>query len=202
MVKPEEGENVNITKHFRTSGAYVLYRGYFVFQVGPTSDGTKLGVVRLGGHKEKDESAIVTAKREAMEEASVNITPISSSSTFYVKEWNDKPIKLEIKEEIAPILIKGSEETASIMYLSYSKTKPLPSAETKGLLFLSPNDVHLVCSNKLTLNDFLKQNGSSIIQSVIDRDLILEPFPQLLFLSKLLLEEKELMYEYIRRQYH
>ena len=191
---------VNITKHFKTSGAYVLYRGYFVFQVGPTSDGKKLGVVRLGGHKEKEESAIDTAKREAMEEASVNITPISSSSTFYVKEWNDKPIKIETNEKIAPILIKGSEETISIMYLSNSKTKPLPSSETKGLLLLSPNDVLLICNNKLTLNDYLKQNGSSIIQSVIDRDLILEPFPQLLFLSKLLIEEKELMYDYIRRQ--
>lgn len=193
-------EYVNITKHFGTSGAYVLYRGYFVFQVGPTSDGTKLGVVRLGGHKEKDESAIVTAKREAMEEASVNITPISSSSTYYVKEWNDKPIKIETNETIAPILIKGSEENTSIMYLSYSKTKPQPSAETKGLLLLSPNDVHLICNNKLTLNDYLKQNGSSIIHSVIDRDLILEPFPQLLFLSMLLKEEKELMYDYIKRQ--
>jgi hypothetical protein len=117
-----------------------------------------------------------------------------------VKEWNNKPIKIETNEKIAPILIKGSEGTTSIMYLSYSKTKPLPSSETKGLLLLSPKDVHLICNNKLTLNDYLKQNGSSIMQSVIDRDLILEPFPQLLFLSKLLIEEKELMYDYIRRQ--
>lgn len=39
----------------RTSWAYVLYNGFFVFQVGPTKNGDKLGVVRLGGHRENEE---------------------------------------------------------------------------------------------------------------------------------------------------
>lgn len=39
----------------RTSWAYVLYNGFFVFQVGPTKNGDKLGVVRLGRHRENEE---------------------------------------------------------------------------------------------------------------------------------------------------
>lgn len=53
-----------IPNNARTSGAYVLYNGLFIFQVGPTKEGDKLGVVRLGGHREGNETALETAKRE------------------------------------------------------------------------------------------------------------------------------------------
>ncbi len=33
-----------VMEDVRTSGAYVLYNGLFVFQVGPTKNGDKLGV--------------------------------------------------------------------------------------------------------------------------------------------------------------
>ncbi len=41
-----------------------MYKNLFVFQVGPTSKGDTLGVVRLGGHKEADETAVETAKEK------------------------------------------------------------------------------------------------------------------------------------------
>ncbi|WP_372708536.1 hypothetical protein [Bacillus sp. CDB3] len=62
---------IDINRNVRTSGAYVLYNNLFIFQVGPTSKGDTLGVVRLGGHKEYDETAIETAKREVKEEAAM-----------------------------------------------------------------------------------------------------------------------------------
>ncbi|HLZ62576.1 MAG TPA: hypothetical protein VKR06_36995 [Ktedonosporobacter sp.] len=58
---------MNSDYKFKTAGVYVNVAGFFVFQVGLTSAGDKLGVVRLGGHREGDESAWECATREALE---------------------------------------------------------------------------------------------------------------------------------------
>lgn len=76
--------------NIRTSGAYVLFKGLFVFQVGPTKGGDKLGVVRLGGHREGKETALDTAKREVFEEAQIKITAFNPDKTFYISEWNEE----------------------------------------------------------------------------------------------------------------
>lgn len=184
---------ININQDVKTSGAYVLYRGLFIFQVGPTEEADKLGVVRLGGHKEFEETALETARREVFEEASMKITPINSSITYHMSEWGNNPSIIQLDEEVAPILVKGNEqESLSIMYLSYSENEPSPSSETNGLLLLTPEDIHLICNNKITLNDFIKHNGKAILKGNINRDLFLTPYPQLLFLSKLLKEHPDL----------
>lgn len=185
--------DININQNVKTSGAYVMYRGQFVFQVGPTEEVDNLGVVRLGGHKEFEETALKTARREVFEEASMKITPINSPITYHLREWGDKPSIIQLGEEIAPILVKGNEqESLSIMYLSYSENEPNPSSETNGLLILTPEDVHFICNNNVTLNDFIKQNGKAILKGNINIDLFLIPFPQLLFLSKLLKKHPDL----------
>ena len=180
--------------NFRTSGAYVLYRDRFIFQVGPTKDGSRLGVVRLGGHREKNETALETAKREVYEEAAVHIKPLDTANTFQLREWNDEPFNIRINNPVRPILIKGSEKTSyTVMYFSYTDTAPKPTSETKGLLLLTHQDIHQICSGKITLNDYEQNGGLSLIKSDMNKDLILHPFPQLLFLSKLLKEEKGLL---------
>lgn len=183
-----------IPNNARTSGAYVLYKGLFIFQVGPTKEGDKLGVVRLGGHREGNETALETAKREVFEEAQVEIAPINPNKTFYLSEWNEEPTKVNINEPIVPILIKGNEESSyTIMYLSNTLTLPSPSSESKGLLLLSPENVRLICQNKISLSDYHNLDGVSILKTELDMNLILQPFPQLLFLSRLLNEETKLM---------
>lgn len=187
-----------ILNNVRTSGAYVLYQGLFIFQVGPTKDGDKLGVVRLGGHTEGKETALEAAKREVFEEAQVNIVPFNPATTYYLSEWNKEPTKVNINEPISPILIKGNEESSySIMYLANTSTLPTPSSETDGILLLTPENVQLICQKKLSLRDYHKRNGLSIIKTELDMDLILEPFPQLVFLSRLLNEESEIMERFI-----
>ncbi|MED3651746.1 NUDIX domain-containing protein [Heyndrickxia sporothermodurans] len=181
---------INCQQNIKTSGAYVLYRGMFAFQVGPTKNGDKLGVVRLGGHREKDETALETAKREVYEEASIYITPVSSPITYYKNEWNDRHTTIQVKDKIAPILIKGNvKKSLSIMYLSHSDIEPKPSSESNGILLLTPEDVHLICHEKITLKEFISQNGTSILKNTINKDLLLHPFPQLVFLSRLLKEQ-------------
>lgn len=184
--------------NIKTSGAYVLYKGLFIFQVGPTREGDKLGVVRLGGHRENNETALETAKREVFEEAQVEIDSFNPNTTFLLSEWNEEPTEVNVNEPTAPILIKGNEKSSySVMYLSNTISMPTPSSESKGLLLLSPSEVQLICSKRISLSDYQELDGVSIIKSEIDTNLILQPFPQLLFLSRLLNEEAELMERFI-----
>lgn len=128
------------------------------------------------------------------EEAQVEIAPINPNITFYLSEWNEEPTKVNINEPIVPILIKGNEESSyTIMYLSNTLTLPTPSSESKGLLLLSPENVRLICQNKISLSDYHNLDGVSILKTELDMNLILQPFPQLLFLSRLLNEETKLM---------
>ena len=77
------------------------------------------------------------------------------------------------------------------MYLSYSEDEPIPSSETNGLLLLTPEEIHSICNQTITLQDFINQNGKVILKENINRDLFLMPFPQLFFLSKLLKEHPD-----------
>lgn len=188
-----------VMEDVRTSGAYVLYNGFFVFQVGPTKNGDKLGVVRLGGHRENDESPLDTAIREVLEESAIKINPINSPVTFHLDGWNGKANKIQMNEKVNPILVKGNKkESFTVMYIAFTDTEPKPSSESKGLLLLSPKDVELICSRQITLNEFIKQNGLAKIKENFNKDLVLDPFPQLLFLSRLLKQELDNMENFIK----
>ncbi|MED0932540.1 NUDIX domain-containing protein [Bacillus mobilis] len=185
---------IQIDKNVRTAGAYVVYKNLFVFQVGPTSKGDTLGVIRLGGHKEADETAVETAKREVKEEAAIDITILSSPSTYYKENWNAQSKKIRVENEINPILIIDSpDENLSIMYMAHSENEPTPYSETSGLLLLSVSDIRLVCSKEITLNEYIKQGGMAILKEKMNKDLILQPFPQLMFLAEILKEDPVLL---------
>ncbi|PEI66154.1 NUDIX hydrolase [Bacillus wiedmannii] len=189
---------IHIDKNVRTSGAYVIYENLFVFQVGPTSKGDTLSVVRLGGHKEDEETAVETAKREVREEATIDITILSSPSTYYKENWNVQSKKIKVANEINPILIIDSpDETLSIMYMAHSENKPYPSSETNGLLLLTLSDIRLICSKEITLKDYIKQGGIAILKEKMDIDLILQPYPQLMFLAGILKEDPVLLQQFL-----
>ncbi|WP_077605197.1 NUDIX hydrolase [Oceanobacillus sojae] len=176
-----------IMGNVRTAGAYVFYNDLFVFQVGPTKKGNKLGVVRLGGHREKGEEALETAEREVMEEAAMQITPVDSPVTYLLNNWDEKGGTVQLKEQINPVLIKGNQkEGFTVMYMSFAESKPMPSSESKGILMLSPKEMEVICNQTITLNELIQQKGRAILTEGFNKDLVLEPFPQLLFLSKLL----------------
>ncbi|HAM81739.1 hypothetical protein [Ornithinibacillus bavariensis] len=75
-----------IPSDIRIAGAYVLCKGLFVLQVGPNKEGDKFGMVRLGGHREGNETALDTAKCEVYEEDQVEITPFNPNTTYYLSE--------------------------------------------------------------------------------------------------------------------
>ncbi|KAA0788781.1 MULTISPECIES: NUDIX hydrolase [Bacillus] len=189
---------IHIDKNVRTAGAYVIYKNLFVFQVGPTNKGDTLGVVRLGGHKEGDETAVETAKREVKEEATIDIAILSSPITYYKENWNAKSKKVKVENEVNPILIIDSpDETLSIMYMAHAENEPTPSSETNGLLLLSVSDIRLICSKKITLNDYIKQDGIAVLKEKMNKELILQPFPQLMFLAGILKEDPLLLQQFL-----
>ncbi|MBJ8084075.1 NUDIX domain-containing protein [Bacillus wiedmannii] len=189
---------IHIDKNVRTAGAYVIYKNLFVFQVGPTNKGDTLGVVRLGGHKEGDETAVETAKREVKEEATIDIAILSSPCTYYKKNWDAQSKKIIVENEINPILIIDSrDETLSTMYMAYAENEPTPSSETNGLLLLSVNDIRLICSKEITLNDYIKQDGIAVLKEKMNKELILQPFPQLMFLAELLKKDPVLLQQFL-----
>lgn len=71
-------------KSVRTAGAYVLLKNMTIpFVIGPTKDHQALAVIRLGGHRENNESAWQCAEREVYEESQLRIShlvPSTSSS--------------------------------------------------------------------------------------------------------------------------
>jgi len=104
----------------------------------------------LGGHREGDETALETAKREIFEEAQIEIDLFNPNTTFYLSDWNEEPIKVTINEPVVPILIKGNEESSYSYNVSIDKTLtlPTPSSESEGLLLLSPENIRLMCREK------------------------------------------------------
>ncbi|MBG9716581.1 NUDIX hydrolase [Bacillus cereus] len=189
---------IHIDKNVRTAGAYVIYKNLFVFQVGPTNKGDTLGVVRLGGHKEGDETAVETAKREVKEEATIDIAILSSPCTYYKKNWDAQSKKIKVENEINPILIIDSpDETLSTMYMAHVENKPTPSSETNGLLLLSVNDIRLISSKEITLNEYIKQDGIAVLKEKMNKELILQPFPQLMFLAELLKNDPVLLQQFL-----
>lgn len=186
---------------FSTSGVYVLYKGKFIFQVGPTSDGKKLGVSRLGGHREYGESPLETARREALEEAAIHIQPVSAPVSFRLSNWEDNPAKIQLNDEVAPILIKkGDDKKQTVMYLAYTDSPPAPSGETAGLLCLSPEDIQHICRNNVTLREFICDNGQVILEEDMDKDLVLTPFPQMKVLARLLQENEQWLRDFLNNR--
>ncbi len=45
------------------------------------------------------------------------------------------------------------------MYMGHSEIEPNPSSETNGLLLLSLHDIELICTGKITLNNYINQGG-------------------------------------------
>lgn len=193
---------MDLHKQVNTAGAFLLVKGLFAFMVGPNEDGD-LGVVRLGGHKENNETPIECLRRELEEEAAIRVAPVNSPVTYHVEEWGDEPIVMEenLQEHIAPIVIKGKVDgKLSILYFAYSEEEPKPSCETNGILFLSLEDIELICKGAMTIRDFLEKGGKAIFQRNLKQDVTLKPGVHLDFLYSLIKKHGEVIDSLMERR--
>jgi hypothetical protein len=179
-----------------TAGAYVRINGYYLFAIGIRPHNGCIPVVRLGGHREENETGWQCAIREVYEETSLPIQPLLPGTT-YVSDWDhfEAPFREiqwqpEIDQEPNPILIvtycREDKMHLSLMYLAHAEGVPQPSSEVRGLLLLGPEEIHRLCQEPVTLEEYLHRGGKAMLNAEFDMRLVLEPFLQLRLLSRML----------------
>lgn len=186
----------------KTAGAYVGINGLYLFTIGIQPHNGHIPIVRLGGHREEHETGWQCAVREVYEEASIQIKPLQPQVT-YLLDWEN--LEGELKEiewqrisdqEPAPILVvtylHPDETTLSLMYLAHADGVPKPSSEVEGLLLVDEQEVHRLCQESLTLEQYLRSGGKAILKGEFDTKLVLEPFAQLRLLSRILIVQSEI----------
>lgn len=185
-----------------TAGAYVSVNGYYPFAIGIRPHNGHIPIVRLGGHREEHETGWQCALREVYEEASLKIKPLLPQAA-YLADWDfidTDPKEIQWKytseQEPIPILIiayhREGKTSLSLMYLAGAEGIPRPSSEVKGLLLLEKEEIHRLCQEPLTLEQYLSSGGKAILNAEFDTRLILEPFAQLRLLSRILNIQSEL----------
>ncbi|ERI92221.1 hydrolase, NUDIX family [Clostridiales bacterium oral taxon 876 str. F0540] len=197
--------DINLLSTLKTVGAFIRYEDTLVFMVGPDSSGKKLGIVRLGGHVEQGESLQQALEREIKEEGSIKVKLIDSPCTLYKNSWDDSDyfdIADLINWNIKPLVIKKDKLSSTAVFLSYTYEEPKPSSEAYGLVFLKYKDIINICSNKLTLRDFINDGGKFIKQKEIDYDMEICAGVHLSFLYKLLEDKNEVAIKYIKGDYN
>lgn len=182
-----------------TAGAYVRVNELYLFTIGIKPHNGQIPVVRLGGHREENETGWQCAKREVFEEANLQIEPIPPQNTCLI-DWDNIEAEPSIiqwqqtQQEPAPFLVityqRDEKMTLSLMYLASAKGIPTPSSEVKGLLLLEESEIYRLCQEPVTLEKFLNNGGKAILKDEFDRSRVLEPFAQLRLLSKILMSVK------------
>lgn len=185
----------------KTAGAYVLYKGYFVFMFGFGSNhkDNELGVVRFGGHREIGETSIQCVTREVKEESSLDVAFYNNKYTYVEKDNGKDYEKVKGNRDINPILvIKRQDNSKSLMYLAYGMGELAPNMETQGILLLRKEDINLICSKDTTFKKYKDYGGKFILVKSLPEDALLIPHSQLHFLNKLFTLESELINNYIK----
>lgn len=195
---------IDTEKYTATAGAYLFYNGYFLFMFGLKNnrEGNKLGVVRFGGHRENDETAVQCVIREIKEETSLDLEFYNNKNVYIEKYDLNNYDKIIGDQENNPILLRiGSDNKYSIMYLAYGKGKLKPDMETQGILLLRKEDILNICSHEITFREYKELGGKYILAKPLPDNGILVPNMQLNFLNKLFLLEPDLISNYTEMYY-
>ena len=179
-----------------TAGAYVCLNGFYLFAIGIQPHDGHIPVIRLGGHREENETGWQCAEREVYEESNLRIKPLVPKTTYLAQGDNIETELREIRwqpsseQECDPLLIVAYRREGrillSLMYLAGADGLPMPSSEIKGLLLLEKENIHRLCQKPHTLEQYLSGGGKAILSAEFDRKLVLEPFAQLRLLSRIL----------------
>ncbi len=180
-----------------TAGAYICIGGLYLFAIGTQPHNGRIPIFRLGGHREEFETGWECAVREVYEETNLQIRPLIPSKTFLA---DGDHIKTELEEirwpepelDISPLLVvtysREGRTLLSLMYLAPANGLPTPSSEVKGLLLLDIENIHSLCQEPCTLEQYLNSGGRAILAGEFDHSLFLEPFAQLDLLSRILMK--------------
>ena len=179
-----------------TAGAYVSIDGLYPFHLGITPWQGRIPVVRLGGHREGDETGWQCAAREVHEETGLRIRPLVPRATY----WADGDLPAPELQEIGwdrpgdegnlPLLVvsylREGRKLLSLMYLAEAGELPVPSSEVQGLLLPDREKIHWLCQEPRTLEQYLGRGGKAIMTGSFECSLVLEPFIQLRLFARIL----------------
>lgn len=171
----------------KTAGVFIQINSIYLFMVGPNKDLSYNGIVRIGGHIEKDEEPEQTAIREAKEEAQVSVELIKADKTYYIADENSELIEIEWDKEYGqrPVLLSGGtiNQPFSIMYIAKTQDTPKPDCETVCLCMIHQDYIldYEINSKKI---EYTKLEISSAEK--INMGLPLKAHIQYIALSKLL----------------
>jgi hypothetical protein len=190
------------TARINTAGAFVCINSFYPFAIGTQPHNGHIPVIRLGGHREEGETGWQCAAREVYEETNMQIQPISPPKTYLLPDGDDIEAELEeirwqhrTDQLPAPMLViayrREGKMLLSLMYHAQANQPPTPLSEVKGLLLLERRNIHRLCQESLTLEQYLSSGGKALMNYEYDRNLILEPFIQLRLLSRILTGESE-----------
>ena len=179
-----------------TAGAYIRMDDCYLFAIGIRPHNGRIPVVRVGGHRERNETGWECAQREVYEETGLCVEPTHPGIT-YLADGDHLETELQkiqwdqLKEgEYDPCLVvtypRMGETLLSLMYFVEAGGFPTPSSEVKGLLLFREQEIHRLCREQCTLEQFLQQGGRAILKAEFDGKLLLEPFAQLRLLSRIL----------------
>lgn len=192
---------ISVINAFKTVGSFILYQDTLAFMIGPDNSGEKLGIMRLGGHIEKNESYMHALEREIKEEGSIKVSLINSPYTYYKTNWNDinyYDITNNIDFDIKPLIITGDDQRSTAVFLAYAQEEPKPSSEAYGIIFLNENEIKDICSKKLRLRDFLDDGGKLIQQKEIDYNMEMYAGVHIKFLYNLIENNSSLVQRYMK----
>ncbi len=184
------------TAHLRTAGAYVTVDGLYLFAIGAIPHDGSIPVYRLGGHVDEGETGWECARREAAEEARIQIEPVEAEATYLVS-GNRPELELvkaaweaDARARVSPLVVVSycleNYTTLSLMYRARAAGTPAPGSEVKGILLLDPDSILRICREPVTLDEYLQSGGRAVLKHDFDRKLRLEPFIQLRILGKIL----------------
>jgi 8-oxo-dGTP pyrophosphatase MutT (NUDIX family) len=179
-----------------TAGAFIRMDGCYLFAIGIHLHNGCIPIVRVGGHREGNETGWGCAAREVYEETGLIVAPCNPGITYladgdHLEEqmqqirWRD-PAEGECDPYLVVAYRRENETLLSLMYLVEAEGLPAPSCEVKGLLLLSREEILRLCRAPLTLEQYLHQGGKAILKAEFDTKLLLEPFVQLRLLSRIL----------------
>lgn len=174
-----------------TAGIYLRIDGSYLFMLGPGPGGDHLGIVRIGGHLEAGEDAEDAARREALEEARLQVELVDAPRTWFMDSVDGSTAETGWPESPRPILASGPAKgvPSSVTFLARTRNEPVPDSESAALVYLAPDDIKAVCAASMTLRELRARGARVDFRCELDADLPLRPRLQLRFLAGLLSRE-------------